>query len=219
MRVRLDSAFVGSVLLTVALVSLIPSSWNLSLAGRGESIRHDPDVWFREYAHLYAELGHICLAMILIGLIVIWGAYVKRSKWAWPVMLVITWGWAFPIFLLPLRPGHWALPFREVLYDALYHSGGSRIAVEALLTFSLMVMGLLLPLPSFIRTGDRQPRWPVRRVVSASGITLLLIVIALLAWTHLTVYEIPPESLRVWQVLGMPVPPPPPPGTVAENCR
>ncbi len=73
MRVRIDSAFVGSVLFTVALLALFPPSWNLSLAGRSETIRTDPDVWFRDSARLDAELGQICLAMILIGLIVVKG--------------------------------------------------------------------------------------------------------------------------------------------------
>jgi hypothetical protein len=210
MKVRVDSAFVGSVLFTVALLSLVPVSWNLAVTGRGRSWHSDPDVWFREVGRLYGDLGVTCLAVILIGLIVTWGAYVKRSRWAWLVMLVLTWGWAFPIFVLPLQPGHWVLPFREVLFDALHHSGGSRIAVETLLTFSMMVMALILPLPSFIHSGERQPRWPVRKVIAASGFMLLFVVIALLAWTHLTVYEIPPEQLRVWQISGMPPPPPPP---------
>jgi hypothetical protein len=123
------------------------------------------------------------------------------------VMLVLTWAWAFPIFVLPLT-GHWVLGFREVLYDALYLPGPARLVVKTLFMFSLMVLALLLPLPSFIRSNDHQPRWPRRRLITASGLTLLFIAVGLFLWTHLAVYEIPPEQLRIWQPLPQPPPPP-----------
>ena len=59
------------------------------------------DAGFQAVARMTATLGVACLAMILIGLIVIWTGYVKRVRSAWLVMFVLAWAWAFPLFVFP----------------------------------------------------------------------------------------------------------------------
>src|SRR5260370_4907111 len=98
MRVRPDSVFISSLLLTVGLLYLIrPSLWNYF------SLNHillaPMDDGFRAEAQSVASL-----AIILIGLIVVWTGYAKRSRPAWFVMFVIVWFWAFPRFILSIIP-------------------------------------------------------------------------------------------------------------------
>ena len=118
MRIRSDSVFVSSVLHTVALVFLV---W----AGLGNYFSGS--------------------AVILIGLIVVWTGYVKRSRSAWFVMFAIVWLWAFPIFVLPFLAG----TLRGKLELSLSE-------MESALVFCLMVTGLVLPIRKFFsaKTGE-----------------------------------------------------------------
>ena len=101
MRVRADSVLISSVLHTVALLCLIqPALWNYS-SGRNRALLAQLDEGFRAEAHTAHYLGIASLSIILIGLIVLWTGYVKRSRSAWLVMFVIVWFWAFPLFMLP----------------------------------------------------------------------------------------------------------------------
>jgi hypothetical protein len=96
-----------------------------------------------------SDLSVVCLAIILIGLIVIWTGYVKRARSAWFVMFVVAWIWAFPLLVLPLFRGRVVLTFSEWLYDAIYQPGSDRTWAELVLIFLLMVIALLLPIKSF----------------------------------------------------------------------
>lgn len=217
MRLRADSVLIASVLFTIALLCLIPPCLANALAGRNRMALATLDAGFRAVAQLTGTLGVACLAMILIGLIVIWTGYIKRVRWAWLVMFVLAWAWAFPLFVLPWFTARWVLIFPEVLYSAIYEAGSPRVAVESVLIFLLMVIALLLPIKSFFLAGGIQGagRRPSRKLMAASAVSLLLVVIGLLGWIHLRVYEIPPDALRSWQQL----PPPPPPPIPDSNCR
>ena len=124
MRIRYDSVFVSSVLHTVALLLFVWAGlWNYFSGS----------------------------AVILIGLIVVWTGYVKRSRSAWLVMFAIVWLWAFPIFVLPLLTGvvRWQLEL-------------SLSEFEAALVFCLMVTGLVLPIRKFFssKTGEESQHPP-----------------------------------------------------------
>ena len=90
------------------------------------------------------------MAIILIGLIVAWTGYAKRSRVAWVVMFVIVWFWAFPVFILPLvvplarRDFMRTLP--QFFYDAISGSGMTAQLARSILMFFIMVIGLALPL-------------------------------------------------------------------------
>jgi hypothetical protein len=104
--------------------------WN-ALAGRDKALLGQLDAGFRAEAQTSHYLGVACLAIILIGLIVIWTGYVKRARSAWLVMFVVVWFWAFPLFVFPFLDGvvhgRLQLSFSELLYDAIAASGGLRL--------------------------------------------------------------------------------------------
>jgi hypothetical protein len=206
------------VLFTIALLNLIPAGlWYYSsptdkvfLAGLDTDVRAQLQTW-----HYY---GVASLAIILIAMIVVWTGYIKRARSAWFVMLVVTWAWAFPLFAWPYLRGPKVFTLPEWIYNAIYEPGVPRSASQLVVTFSLMVIALLLPLKSFFLS--RETPVPIRtlslRFVGRSAVTVLLLVIALFVWIHAQVYELPPEQLNSWQVLP---PPPPPPPTRYETQR
>lgn len=211
-KIRADSVFVSSVLFTIALLCLIPAAlWNAS-AGRDKALVAQMDAGFRAEAQTSHYLGVACLAIILIGLIVIWTGYVKRSRSAWLVMFVVAWIWAFPLFVWPLFKGTIVLTFSEWLYSAIYQAGSPRIWAESVLIFLLMAIALLLPIKSFflVREIEEPTHRPSLKLIVGSAASVLLGMFALLAWIHFQVYEIPPDMLSSWQQLP---PPPPPPQT------
>ena len=104
MRNRVDSVFISSVLFTIALVCLIPNFWASVIT------KHDR-IWLArldsgdQLATLTrSDLSVVCLAVILIGLIVIWTGYLKRVRWTWAVMFILVWVWAFPLMVIPRAP-------------------------------------------------------------------------------------------------------------------
>ncbi len=162
MRIRADSVFVSSVLHTIALLFLIQAAlWNY-VSGRHDASSAELDLtgWnvAAQTAHL---LGVACLAVIVIGLIVVWTGYIRRSRSAWLVMFVIVWLWAYPIFVLPfLGPvlrGRLSLPVSEVFYNGVSGPGFCRSMLETSLVFSMMVIALVLPIRRFLmRQGAEQ---------------------------------------------------------------
>ncbi len=88
------------------------------------------DAGFRAEVQTSHYLPVACLAIILIGLIVIWAGYVNcaRSAWLlWLVMFVVTWVWAFPLLLvLQLFEGKMNVTFSEWLYKAISEQGLAR---------------------------------------------------------------------------------------------
>jgi hypothetical protein len=213
MRVRADSVLVSSVLHTIALLSLLRAAlWNYS-AGRDKALLAQMDAGFRADARTTHYLGIACLAIILIGLIVIWTGYVKRARSAWLVMFVVVWFWAFPLFVFPFLQGvvrGLELSFSELLYDAIAAPGGLRLDVEAVLIFSLMIIALVLPMKKFfLAKGVEEPtNRPSARLVGFSLLSVLVVMIALYAWISVGVlYEIPVTALNMTDRL----PPPPAP--------
>ena len=102
-----------------------------------------------------SDLSVACLAIIFMGLIVLWSGYVKRHRSAWLVMFIIVWLWAFPLggcflFVSALAHNNIALTSSETLYDAIAGRGSPRSAVASILIFSLMMIGLLLPMSSIL---------------------------------------------------------------------
>lgn len=157
MKIRRDSVFISSVLFTVGLFWLMPSflgdAWTWRYTTFGE-INHVTQ------PNYLAPIGFASLAVILIGLIVVWTGFVKRIRWTWFVMSVIVWVWAFPILILPLLQDTVALPsLSEWFSAAVREHGVVRTLTEGILAFSLMVIALILPIKSFFL--GRKPPEPV----------------------------------------------------------
>ncbi len=213
MRIRADLALVSSVLFTIALLNLLPAGrWYFSSPTDAVALAR-LDAGFRAQLQAWHYLGIASLAIILIGLIVTWTGYVKRARSAWLVMFVVTWAWAFPLFAWPYLKGPRVFTLPEWIFNAIYEPGSPRTAAQLVVTVSLMVVALLLPMKSFFLA--RQEPAPIlsRTLVGRSAVTVLLILIAVFVWIHAQVYELTPEQLSFWQAMP---PPPPPPATHAE---
>ncbi|MGA7693645.1 MAG: hypothetical protein WCA76_01385 [Candidatus Sulfotelmatobacter sp.] len=216
MRLRTDSVSISTVLFTMALLCLFPASWGNALSGRDKVVLARLDAGLRPAAETMSYVGFASIAIILIGLIVLWTGYVKRKRSAWFVLFIVVWLWAFPLFMFPLVSAlvrkNVALTFSETLYHSIEGPGSPRSAVESVLTFSLMMIGLLLPIRRFFgkREVVQQPVHPrSARVVGASLIGALVMMVALNASIRVGVlYEIPVTDLSSTQRLPSPPPPP-----------
>lgn len=162
MKIRRDSAFLSSVLFTVALLSAVPWCWNnaagnnfygyLRPVQNGAFQQTEPGS--RALAQTVSQLGMVSLTVIAIGLIVTWMGYVKRVRWTWFVMFILVWGWAYPILemrllLFNLSPKWIAGLFHGAVQDTDPHL--PRVLLGALLIFSLMLIALILPLKSLVK--------------------------------------------------------------------
>src|SRR5450755_1044029 len=206
MRIRIDSVFISSLLFPIALLNLIPAGrWYFS-AGTDEVSMAELDVGFQLASQTAHLLGVACLTIILIGLIVVWTWYIKRARSAWLVMFVVTWAWAFPLFAWPYLRGPKVFTLPEWIFNAIYERGYPRSEAQLVVTFSLMVIALLLPIKSFflVRNEPASIHTTSPRLVVRSAVTVSLIMIALFVWIHAQVYELTPEQLN-----SPGVPPPP----------
>lgn len=217
MKIRRDSVFISAVLFTIALLCALPAFLRNALEGYGSKTSVVNDLCCGLYLHTIGDLGVASVAIILTALIVTWAGYAKCLRSAWFAMFVIVWGWAFPLLALPLFKNSSRLTFVEVLYGALHGHLYPRIWAKGILTFSLMVIALLLPIKSFfIIRGIREPTRSLSpRLIGLSVAGVLVITIALLAWIDFRTYEIP--SVQMMQMFPLPPPPPPPFRAPAED--
>ena len=70
-------------------------------------------------ASFLAPVGFASLAIILIGLIVAWTGYLNKIRWAWLVMFVIVWMWAFPTMILPILQMRKGISLTEWFHTAI----------------------------------------------------------------------------------------------------
>ena len=220
MRVLPDSVFVSSILHTIALLFFVrPALWYYGAASDPAAVAR-LDVGFQEASYADHRFGVASLAIILIGLIVVWTSYAKRSRPAWFVMFVIVWFWAFPVFILPLtKPYRWpmGLTFPEFLYDAISGPGMTTQMVRSILIFLIMVAGLALPMGRFFiaRKANEPVHLPSRRLAISLLIGIPVALLALYCWLRVgVVYEIPRSQMNGWLIA--PPPPPPPPSATCK---
>jgi hypothetical protein len=109
---------------------------------------------FVDSALLLGQCGFAGLAVILVALIVIWNGCARKLQWTWFVMLVIVWGWSFPLFI------YQALSYARG-FDVIRWLSSSLWAW----IFVVMLLALILPVRSFFR----RPRDGVDRTPPASG--------------------------------------------------
>ena len=148
MRVRRDLVFISSVLFSLSLVAPIPH--NLRYASTWHQRFFPAD----HMENQFAPIGFASLAIVLIGLIVIWAGYANRVRWTWFAMFVVVWGFAFPVCILPvLLDVHVGAVDWSVLWEATKAPGPARAVVKGPLDFLLMLFALLLPARAFFRKG------------------------------------------------------------------
>jgi hypothetical protein len=140
MRVRYDPLFVSGLLFTVTLLFLVPDLLR--------DAAYPKDV-------LLQTVGFASLANILVGLVVVWTGLIRGCRWAWTVMFIIVWVWAFPALLLPLFHGKIVVTLAEWLQEAWHWPGSARIYGENVILFSIMLIALVLPVKSFFWKSKR----------------------------------------------------------------
>ena len=145
MRIRASSVLTSSVLFTIGLVSCVPSY--LEAAGATST-------------PLLQELGFASLATIFVGLLVTWTGFIRRDRWAWFVMAIIVWVWAFPTFVLPYLVHNIPIPLTEWVLDAWRQSGPHRSSTIGVLMFAVLATALILPVKSFFWTNESRKRTP-----------------------------------------------------------
>jgi hypothetical protein len=149
MTIRLNSALISSVLFTIALGALVPhnieyaSTWRRRFFQEGRNFVQNQVM----------PLGFASLAVVAVGLIVIWAAYIKRVRWTWFVMFVIVWVFYFPAYVLPeilaIQAAE-SVNWLGWLHNAMSQPGIDRAMLKVWLDFLLMLVALFLPARSFL---------------------------------------------------------------------
>ena len=141
---------VSGVLLTLGLLLPARSMWDV--AGTLCATHPWRSATLYRYHDFLAPTAFGSLALIMIGLIVTWAGYVKGVRWTWFVMFVIVSVWGFPV-LMPPMPHPWMaialIP--RALWRAVTEGGTSWTFAQIAVTFPLLVLGLVVPIPIFIR--------------------------------------------------------------------
>ena len=216
MRLRADSVFISSIFHTIALLFFVhPALWYYGAASDPAAVARF-DVGFQEASYADHRFGVASLAIILIGLIVVWAGYAKRSRLAWFVMFVIVWFWAFPVFIRPvvgaLARGELMLTFPEFFYVAISGPGMTTQMVRSILMFLIMVVGLALPMRRFFiaRKAIEPLHLPSRKLAVSLLIGIPVAALALYCWLRVGVlYELPTAQSKT-SLFQLPPPPPPP---------
>ena len=149
---RLSRCIVSRIVLTICLVALLPESLNYASTWRQVFLQESDSLRVANYV---APMGFASLAIIIIGLTVIWTGYSKQMRWAWFLVFVITWVFIFPVYILPLillmRASSSSFHFFGWIGETIHVSGPSRTAAERFLLFALMNGALFLPINAFFR--------------------------------------------------------------------
>jgi fatty acid desaturase len=98
--------------------------------------------------------GLASLTVIIVALIVIWTWLAAGSRVAWVIMAVIVWVWAFPIMIF--RPHIGPLSSSELkdwVVSAWRQDGFARVTLINPIMFSLMLIGLIVPVRTLLRIG------------------------------------------------------------------
>jgi hypothetical protein len=154
-KIRRDTVFISTVLFTIALLGLVPPLFRNAFTGHDKAAFQRLDWALQLYTRMIDRLSIASLAIVLIGLIVVWAGYSKKVRWTWFVMFVIVWGWAFPVLVFPdvVYP-----LYRGVIEEGFSQMiGNIRVALlePLIVCFALMVVALALPMKSFFWDSQR----------------------------------------------------------------
>jgi hypothetical protein len=98
--------------------------------------------------------GLASLTVIIVALIVIWTGLAAGNRVAWVIMAVIVWVWAFPIMIFGLHIGPVSSSqLKDWIVSAWRQDGLARVTLINPIMFSLMLIGLILPVRALLRIG------------------------------------------------------------------
>jgi hypothetical protein len=148
MKGRFDRVLVSSLLMTVCLVSLVPSNLKSASTWQQRVFIFD-NVARYNYESL---LAFASLALVVIGLTVVWTGFHARLRSAWFIMFVITWVYFFPVYLVDavLESRRIGWPYGAALVqEALEGRPFAQTTVRSIAILVVMLISLLLPLGDF----------------------------------------------------------------------
>ena len=147
MRIQRDSVLISSILFTLALLWLAPHNLQYAATWRQFFI----PVGRVSVQNYWMRIGFASLTLIVIGLIITWKYYIRRERWAWLVMFVIVWVFAFPVYVLPIIQARTAAGTMDwsVFADAARGSVAASASTKSLIDFFLLLIALLLPVRAF----------------------------------------------------------------------
>ena len=149
MKIHCNATLISSLLLSVALIGLIPASLHFALT------------WNQLYEiqRLHIEnlrmiIGFYSLGFSFIGLMVIWNWFRKKERWAWFVMLAIVLFFIFPGYVLRqiVLTYELKLQLSDMLQLLQYALAGNAQGVGIVMgwvTFLVMLIALLIPVKAF----------------------------------------------------------------------
>lgn len=148
MKIRSDAVAISSILFTLALLIPLPAMLGNAWTVPQRYLEITDSLGVQNY---FVPIGFASLAVIMAGLIVTWAGYIKGVRWAWFVLFVITWVWAFPV--LVLAEFHWRnmLPIAEWHPLAQTSRGLWAGFAESVLPWLLMVLALVIPFKTFVQ--------------------------------------------------------------------
>jgi carbon starvation protein CstA len=144
MRIRPNIFLASSVLLTLGVLWLLPSTINC----------------IRATNTMYRLAGLASLTIIIVALIIIWTGLAAGNRLAWVIMAVIVWVWALPFMTLPvlLHGRRWTLSeLREWMVIAWREDTFARTNLIYTAMFLLMLVGLILPVRALFRSRKPKP--------------------------------------------------------------
>jgi hypothetical protein len=152
---RNRALLISSALFTLSLLYLAPAGWECAKAGwHTEGAHTVEDAGWQAAAQLYGQLGIAGLTIIAVGIVVAWTAFFHGLRCGWFVMFIIVWGWAFPMLVLPLLTHRISMTMSQWLSAAWQEPGQPRVWVENVAVFSMMLVSLILPVKTFLRTAE-----------------------------------------------------------------
>jgi hypothetical protein len=144
---RVTRVTVSAVMLSVCLLARFSENFYYASTFTQPFIQESDNLRVGNYE---APMGFASLAIILIGLIVLWTGYQKSVRWSWFVMFIVVWIFFFPVYILPIIVLLRDTNFSSVTWDNIRRAGPpEREAGERIILFLIMVTGLFLPLTSF----------------------------------------------------------------------
>ena len=155
MKIRCKTVLISCVLFTIALIGFAPKQieYALELRSYHSTMLHGLG---RELVLEIGYKGLFSLTIILIGLIVVWTGYLQMIRWAWTIMFVIMFSWAFPGIILPMITTVARLPLSDwsVNSETTKHIVNLELigAGEITILFVLMIIALVLPVKAFFGT-------------------------------------------------------------------
>ena len=137
------------MLLSLCLLVLVPE--NLNYASTWKQLTFQEADYLR-VPNMVSPVGFASLAVIMIGLAVIWNGYRKNMRWTWFVLFIVVSVFIFPVYILPLIlmvKASQSFSFSVWLQAAVHSPGPGRVGLERISIFLVMVTALFLPLNAF----------------------------------------------------------------------